>query len=191
MEEFEIKFLDVNVPELEKKLLAIGAKKVGEYDYSRMLLDYPDGRLQAADGWIRLRTDGKESTLTYKQILGKKSADGTLIDEGMKEIEVVVSDFNKTFKLIKSIGMVVKREEKNRRIRYQKNDVVFDIDFWPFIPPYIEIESSSYEKARAAAQEIGFDGKKGLIGTAGTVYAKYGFDKDDYSSITFAGMIKK
>jgi len=67
MEEFEIKFLEINVPELEKKLIQIGAKKIGEYDYVRAVFDYPVFRLDTNNGWIRLRTDGKETTLTYKK----------------------------------------------------------------------------------------------------------------------------
>src|SRR5258708_1220040 len=105
MEEFEIKFLEVNVPELEKKLLQIGAKKVAEYNYIRVLMDYPDYRMNKADSWVRLRTDGKESTLTYKQRLGAKSEDGSIPDEGMKEIEVAVSDYEKTFEIFKAIGL--------------------------------------------------------------------------------------
>jgi len=191
MEEFEIKFLEVDVPELKKKLLEIGAKKVGEYDYRRMLLDYPDNKMGDMHAWIRLRTDGKESTLTYKQRLGVKSNDGSIQDEGMKEIEVVIDSYEKTFELLKAIGLVVKRKEGNRRIRYKKDDTVFDIDFWPFIPPYIEVESSSLKKVKDAAIELGFDPKVGIIGTAGAVYKKYGYDKDNHSSITFEGMIKK
>jgi len=189
MEEFEIKFLEVDVPELEKKLLKIGAKKVGEYDYSRVLMDYPDGHMKDVHSWIRLRTDGKEATLTYKQRLGVKSDDSS--DEGMKEIEVVVENFEKAFEILKAVGLIVIREEKNKRLRYAKGDTVFDIDFWPFIPPYIEIESNSLEKAKEMALELGFNPESGIIGTAGMVYKKYGFDKDEYSSITFEGMVKK
>src|SRR3990167_3119021 len=191
MEEFEIKFLEVNVPELEKKLIAIGAKKVGEYDQHMFLFDYPDYRLDKDHSWIKLRTNGEETTLTYKQRLGVKSNDGSIQDEGMKEIEVVIDSYEKTFELLKAIGLVVKRKEGNRRIRYKKDDTVFDIDFWPFIPPYIEVESSSLKKVKDAAIELGFDPKVGIIGTAGAVYKKYGYDKDNYSSITFEGMIKK
>lgn len=188
MEEFEIKFLEVDVPELEKKLLSIGAEKVGEYDYSRILFDYPDFRMHEKDGWVRLRTDGKETTLTYKESI-KES--GSMKNIGMKEIEVAVDDYEKTHKFLEAIGLVVNMSEKNRRMRYAKGDIVFDIDFWPFIPTYLEIESTSYEKIKNVARELGFDPEDGIIGTAGTVYKKYGIDIDEYSTITFEGMVKK
>jgi adenylate cyclase class 2 len=191
MEEFEIKFLEVDVPDLEKKLTDLGAEKVGEYDYSRALFDYPDFRLNKEDAWLRLRTNGKETTLAYKKSIHEVSPEGGSSQVGMKEVEIVVDDYDKTYELLKSLGFVLKREEKNRRTRYQKNDIVYDIDFWPFVPPYLEIESDSFEKVRKAADELGFDGSKGSISSAGDVHMKYGIDADDYISMTFEGLVKR
>lgn len=191
MEEFEIKFLEVDVPALEKKLLEIGAEKAGEYEYKRVIFDYPDWRLNKDHSWIRLRTDGFETTLTYKKRLGTKSNDGSISDEGMTEIEVVVDNYEKTFELLKSIGFVIKREQGNRRVRYVKNNTVFDIDFWPQIPPYLEVEGNSMEEVYASATELGFDPKAGLMCSAKQVYKRYGFEEDDYSSMTFDGFVKK
>jgi|SRR3989344_1938362 len=191
MEEFEIKFLEVDVPKLEKKLVTVGAEKVAEYDYIRVLLDYPDFRLNEKNSWIRLRTDGKETTLTYKERIGVKANDGSAQDDGMKEIEVGVESYEKTFELLKAVGLVVKREERNKRIRYTKRDVVFDIDFWPMIPPYLEIESTSLQKAEEAGRELGFDPKDSFVFSAKQAYGKYGINKDEYSLISFEKQIKK
>lgn len=191
MQEFEIKFLEVDVPALEKKLLAMGAKKVGEYDYSRAIFDYPDFRMDRMHSWVRLRTDGNESTLTYKKRIGVKSDDGGVTDDGMTEIEVKVDDYDKTEELLKAIGLVIKIKVRNKRIRYEKNGVEFDIDSYPEIPDYLEIESSSFEKVHEAARELGFDPQKGLICTAKQIYKKYGLDLDDYSLVSFEEMVKK
>ncbi len=191
MEEYEIKFLEVDVPALEKKLLGIGAEKVGEFQYKRAIFDYPDWRLDKDHSWIRLRTDDTETTLTYKKRLGTKSSDGQSSDEGMQEIEIVVSDYQKMFDFFTAIGFVVKREQENKRVRYQKGKAVFDIDFWPQIPPYIEVEADSLEAAQAAARELGFDPEKGFIFSPKQVYRRYGFEENDYSSMTFAGFVKK
>lgn len=191
MEEFELKFLEVDVPSLEKKLLDIGAEKVAEYNYSRVIFYINRDPQSSADGWVRVRTDGKETTLTYKKSIQEKSKDGLMENVGMTEIEVTVDDYEKTLALMKAIGLYENKIEKNKRIRYQKGDVVFDIDFWPEIPAYLEIESDSYEKVKRAARELGLDGESGMLGTAGSVYKKYGINIDDYSSITFEGMVKK
>lgn len=191
MEEFEIKFLEVDVPELEKKLLSIGAEKVGEYNYSRVMLDHPDFRMRDSHAWLRIRTDGKESTLTYKQRIGVKSNDASIPDEGMKEIEVVIDDYKKTYEIFKLSGFITKLEVKNKRVRYKKGDTVFDIDSYPQIPPYIEIESDSLVKAQEAARELGFDAEQGLICSGEQIYKKYGIDLNEYSHITFEGLIKR
>jgi adenylate cyclase class 2 len=190
-EEFEIKFLEVDVPALEKKLLEIGAEKVGEYDYEITTFDYPDYRLNDKHSWIRLRTDGFDTTLTYKERIGVKSSDGSLPDDGMKEIKIKVDNFKNARELMFAIGLIVKHEAKRKRIRYKRDDIVFDIDFWPQIPPYIEIESTSLQKARDAAGELGFNGEQGLICSSKQIYKKYGFDIAEYSSITPEGMVKK
>lgn len=191
MEEFEIKFLEVDVLALEKKLLGIGAKKVGEYDYRRAMFDYPDWRLDKEHAWLRLRTDGKETTLTYKQRLGVKSRDGSIPDEGMKEIEVTVGDYQKTFQIFQSMGFIVKLKVENRRIRYEKDNIVFDIDFYPGIPPFVEIETDSLEKVKEASRELGFNPDEGLICSPTQVYNKYGINLDEYSSITFEKFVKR
>jgi adenylate cyclase class 2 len=191
MEEFEIKFLEVNVLKLEKKLLGIGAKKVGVLNYSRALLDYPDFRLEKDHSHLRLRTDGKEPTLTYKQRIGIKSNDGSIPDDGMKEIEIKVDDYEKTCELLKAIGFVVTREEKDKRVKYIKGDVIFDIDFWPQIPPYLEIESGSLEKVKDTALELGFNLQDGLICSHKEVFTRYGINQDEYSYISFEKMTKK
>lgn len=186
-----MKFLEVDVPKLEEKLIGIGAKKVGEYDFHRAIFDYSDWRMDKEHAHLRIRTDGKESTMTYKQRIGVKSSDGSIHDDGMKEIEIKISDYNKAYELLKVLGFVVKREEENKRIKYAKDDVIFDIDSWPQIPTYMEIESTSLEKVKSAALELGLKPQDGFICTASVIYKRYGINKNEYSYISFDKMIKK
>ncbi|MES3032320.1 MAG: CYTH domain-containing protein [Patescibacteria group bacterium] len=191
MEEFEIKFLEVDVPVLEKKLLQIGAKKVGDYEYNIVLFDYPDLRLDKDNSWVKLRTEGEKNTLSFKKRIGVKSKDGSIPDEGMQEIEIIVDNYEKTYELMKSLGFIVKREMGKRRIRYTKGKVVYDIDLWPQIPPFVEVEADSLENAKVAAVEAGFNPEKGLICSAGNIFIRYGYNPNDYISMTSKGFIKK
>ena len=48
-----MKFLEVDVLGAGKKLLNIGATKVGEFDYSRMNFHYPDSNMhKEVDGFV-------------------------------------------------------------------------------------------------------------------------------------------
>lgn len=84
--------------------------------------------------WIRLRTDGKTSTLTIKEIVDKNEIDGT------NEIEIEVSSFENANKILNELGYVARNYQENKRIKYTLDGVEIDIDFWPLIPPYVEIE---------------------------------------------------
>ncbi len=186
MEEFEITFLEVDMPKLEKDLLRIGAIKVGDYNFRRALFDYPDLQMERKDSWLRLRTDGQVTTLAYKSRSEAKYSDG-----GTKEIEIVVDDYQKTHDLLSALGFVVKREEENKRTKYKKGETIFDIDSWPMIPTYLEIESTSIKDAQDSAVELGFDLKDSLILSPKEGYLKYGIDISQYSLITFEKTVKK
>ena len=93
MEEIEAKFLNINPVDIENRLREIGADKFGEIFYRRRVFDYPDLRLSKAGAWVRIRTDGQHSTLTFKQRLGIKAHDGSANDETMKKIEIIMEDF--------------------------------------------------------------------------------------------------
>ncbi len=191
MEEFEIKFLEVDVLELEKKLIAIGAKKIGE-TFSRVEnFDFPDFRLKKINGWVRLRTEFDKTTLTYKERQGVTSDDGSTKDHGMKELEVVVGDFNTTKNLLFAIGLIVKFEQERKRIRWIKDDIEFDIDTWPLVPTYLEIEGPSMEKLKEISEELGLDWEKHFIGSFGQVCGIYGFSDHDYTVLKFDKQIKK
>ena len=191
MEEFEIKFLEVDVSALEKKWLAIGAKKIGEYKYERAMFDYPDWRLDKNHAWLRLRTDGMKTTLTFKKRIGVKSNDGSIPDEGMQENEIELSDYKKAFQIFESLGFIVKLAIKNKRIKYEKGNVAYDIDFYPQIPPFVEIEADSLDAVKRAATELDFDPEKGLICSPTQVYNKYGINLNEYSSINFEEFVKR
>ena len=85
------------------------------------------------DKWIRLRTNGNVTTLTYKNIVSN-TIDGT------KEVEFEVEDFNKANEFLERIGFKNRSYQENERIQYILSNVEIDIDSWPMIPTYMEIE---------------------------------------------------
>lgn len=189
MEEFEIKFLEVDVPELEKKLLEIGAKKVFDFLYRRRVFDFSDMRLANDHSWVRLRDEGEKITLTYKKRLGVGK--NKLKDESMREIEIIVSDFEKTAELLRSVGMIEKFYEENKRIKYVLDDVEFCIDEWPLIPSYLEIEGKNWEKVEKAASKLGLNLEDHIKCSTMQIYRHYGINENDYSFLTFEKQIKK
>ncbi|HYE22625.1 MAG TPA: class IV adenylate cyclase [Verrucomicrobiae bacterium] len=178
MREFEAHFLDINVAEIESKLLAIGAKKVGEFDLQEIILDTKDRTWNKIHKLIRLRTDGKKSTIAYKEEI-KANTMG-----GREEIEFGIQNMQNMKLILEKIGMIAVREQEKKRVTYKLKDVYFDIDFWPKVPPYIEIESDNEEKVREAAKLLGFDWKDACLMDAKRIlieiYGLKNFDQVKY-----------
>lgn len=189
MEEKEVKFLDIDVTVVQKQLAALGAEKVFTVLYKRKVFDYPDLRLDKQAAWVRLRDEGEKITLTYKKRLGAgKTAHG---DSGMEEIEIVVDDFAKTALLLERIGLKEKFYEENKRIRYVFEGIHFDIDTWPLLPSYLEIEAETWNDVDRAIALLKLDPNEKKICSTHQIYAMYGFNENDYSVLTFEETKKK
>jgi adenylate cyclase class 2 len=189
-EEIEVKFLDVDKEELEKKLVAIGAHKVKDFFYRHVAMDYPDYRLNKDHSWIRLRDEEDKIVLAYKKRLGVSSMHGTN-DEGMEEIEVVVDNYETTKLFLHKIGLIEKHEAEKKRTRWQKGETVFDIDTFPALPTYLEIEAPSWAAIDTATEELGFDPSTRKICSGNQIYKMHGIDVNEYQRLGFDGLVKK
>ena len=159
-----------------KKLDSLGATKVGEWEQKRYVYDFIPKR---ENQWIRLRTNGKESTLTYKNV-EKDTIDGT------KELEIVVDDFKKTNEMLEILGYKSKGYQENNRIRYMLNGVEIDIDSWPKIPTYMEIEGKDEEEVNATLKLLDIDKEKVTALNCEDIYKKiYGINIDEIKNLVF------
>lgn len=185
-EEIEVKFLNVNPRKLAIKLKAVGARKLFDRIYKRRVYDHPDWRLDRQGAWLRVRDEGDKVVLAFKQRLGIKSHGGQHNDKGMEEIETTVGSFKNTCRILARIGLKEKFYEEDRKIRFMKDGVEYDIDRWPGIPPYLEIEAPSWKRLNAAVKELGFNAKDQKIFSTMQVYKLYGINEKDYKEVTFA-----
>ena len=179
MEEKEIKFLEIDRASLEQRLIALGAKKVGEYHYRRIVFDYPDFRLDKEASWLRLRGEGDKVTLTFKQRLGVGGRDALSGDEGMYERETIVGDFDATREILLKVGLIEKMYQENKRTRYILNGIECDIDTWPLLPPYLEIEGRTWDEVYGVAERLGLKREDAKIFSANQTYRLRGLDDRD------------
>ncbi len=169
--EVEARLLECDVEEVIKKLNKAGAEFVGDWLQIRNCYDFSPVR---ENSWIRLRTNGEETTLTIKEIATSKI-------DGTKESEIVVSDFAATDEILNKLGYVARSKQENRRIRYMLDGVEVDIDFWPQIPAYVEFEGQSEVAIREACQKLGIDFEKLTTMDVSSVYLHYGIDIEKQS----------
>jgi adenylate cyclase class 2 len=174
--EIEERVLEINIEEIIKKLESLNAKKIGEWHQKRYVYDFNPKR---ENQWIRLRDTGIETTLAYKNV-EKKSIDGT------KELEIKVDSFDKTNELLNILGYTPKAFQENKRIRYMLNNVEIDIDSWPLIPTYMELEGDNIEEIKKVEELLEVDKSKITALDCQDIYQKtYGIDIDKISELKF------
>ena len=184
MEEKEVKFLNINPTLIQKKLKKIGAKFCFDLIYKRKVFDYPDLRLDKNGAWVRVREEGDKIKMSFKKRIGMGDG-GAINDKGMEEIEIEVDDFNKAAKILLNIGLIEKHYTENRRIRYKLNNIEFDIDFWPKLKPFLEIEAPSWKKIDSVILLLGLNPKDRKIFSTYQVYKMNRIDCNDYKKMTF------
>lgn len=162
--EIEAKWLDIEKAELRKKLEAVGAKLVqSERLMVRSVYDFADKSLEAKKGWVRVRDEADKTTLSYKQL-----DDRTI--EGMKEVTVTVDDFDATCTFLEVIGMKRRAYQETKRESWQLENVEIEIDTWPWIPSFVEIEAPDEKQLKQVAEQLGLDYKNALHGSVETAY---------------------
>lgn len=134
--EYEVRVLEINKDEIQKKLKKLNAILIEDVLQKRYVYDFNPVN---PSKWIRLRTNGVKSTLTIKNVESSKI-------DGTKEVEIEVSDFDTTNEILKELGYIPRGIQENKRIKYNLNGVEVDIDTWPMIPTYLEIEGTSEEE---------------------------------------------
>ena len=174
--EYEIRILEVDVENLTQKLENLGAKKVGDWFQKRYVYDFVPKR---ENQWIRLRTNGEKTTLTYKNI-EKDAIDGT------KELEIEVDNFEKTNEMLEILGYKNKGYQENKRIRYLLNGVEIDFDSWPRIPTYMEIEGSNEKEVTETLKLLELENAKVCASNCEDIYKNiYNIDLNSIKELIF------
>lgn len=136
--------------------------------------------------WVRLRESGGKTTIALKQIFNRKTVQGIRhhsIDD-VKEIEVEIDNLEKGKQLLEELGYFHKNYQEKRRVSYSlPNGVKIDIDFWAYIPPYLEIEAETEELVYSTLNDLGFDKKDAKILNADDVYTFYGLDMYSFKEL--------
>ncbi len=173
--EYEVRVLEIDHDEMVKKLESLGA----EFKFSNLQQRYVyDLKPVSQSKWIRLRTNGIKSTITIKD-LEAKTIDGT------KELEVEVDDFAKTNELLEVLGYHNRGFQQNKRTQYMLDGVEVDLDRWPLIPEYMEIEGKNEKEVYDCLEKLGISKEQIVTLDVASIYTHYGYDGDNLADLNF------
>lgn len=162
--EIEAKFARIDHDDMRSKLKNAGG--ICEQPMRllrRVIIDYPDGRLQSDNSYIRVRDEGHRVTVTLKKFAGEGI-------DGAKEIEFIASDFTTPRQLFEAVGMKVWSEQESKRETWTLDECEVVLDEWPWVSLMMEIEGPSEQAVRDVAAKLGLDWSDALFGDVTKAY---------------------
>lgn len=179
--EIEVRFLEIDKDALVARLRELGAKDGGE-DMLEEVICYDkalEWRKPTGKEIVRLRTIGSRSVLAYK-------CRYSLTVDGVEEIEFEVSDPGKAILFLDRLGYPAYRLQQKRRHTFMLDGVTVDIDTWPRVPTYVELEGEHEESLRNVAEKLGLEWSDAVLESPRTVIEeRYGIPVGTMSWFTF------
>lgn len=205
--ELEVKVLEIDAKQIEYKLIALGADKVLDtityitfFDtnfniveerlnpkYSELineviLFTSNGSNLRAQNIFLRSRKQGEKFELTLKHSSNTSSSVKSDFELNyllnLSEWSEIVEDLLKAGFIV-----VAKHEKKRKSYEYKTMNLHFDIDQFPGIPTYLEIEGQSEHDIFEAIKILSLEDHEVSLASGEKFFKKYGVEF--YSSLTF------
>jgi adenylate cyclase class 2 len=166
MIEFETKILNVNKETI--KFLNTKAILINKRHLVKRFV-YGLGHKNSNNSWIRILDDNGLS-LCYKNYKSYKIG-------GIDEIELkTTGKLEDLKKLLTVLGCKLIAEQHSYESNYEYNGAKIDLEKWPMIPPYLEIEGKNKKSVLDVIKLMGFDKKDSRPITTKMVYKLYNID---------------
>jgi len=164
--EYEVRVLNIDKEKVLARLEEVKAEFQWDEIQKRYVYDFIP---KVPNKWIRLRTNGKKSTLTIKNLVSSEI-------DGTQELEIEVDNFDRCNMILKELGYEPRGYQENRRRQYLLNGVEVDIDDWPYIPTYLEIEGPSEEAVYNVLDVLGYNKDEATSRDVEGIYKDYGYE---------------
>ena len=152
--ECELKFLDVDLEALSRRLADVGAVRAGRYLETNLVFDYPDRSLRAAGILLRLRDKQGRAVLTVKR---PPEQEGPSALKVFEEIESEVEEFETVQRALEIVGFRVAFTYEKVREKWSFGGCAVCLDRLPF-GDYVEIEGEEPDVVRCV-EDLGLGGK--------------------------------
>jgi adenylate cyclase class IV len=165
--EREVKIIDINVADLQQRIQSLGAKKVFDGDRVFTYFDYADGRLRRLGEEVRLTEEEKLKLSFSRRTQGEKET-----------IKVFVSRKQEIVDFLDRLGLRPIAAIPSHRVSYEWGTIDFDIDVFPRIPSFIEVDlgESPQLPLEDLLNRLNIQGnERSELGTH-EIYAKFGID---------------
>lgn len=131
--------------------------------------------------WIRLRQSNDEAVLTSKHILEKETSNF----QSVFETEFKVSSLEEANLFLESIGIARRSYQEKIRYSYTYKSAEIEIDIWPLIKPYMEIECEDESIMNDIIKKLELGNKEIVSLNTEQLYKRIGIDVHSMSEVKF------
>ncbi len=154
--EIETKVLDIDTAKVKEILGSLGAARIQE---ARLIVDWYrfKGTKEGKDPWfLRIRSD---SAGKY-EVTWKARSDILGTARRHKEINFLIQEPEKLADLFDELGLERYAHQEKYRTSFSYKDWQFDLDQYPGMPAYLEIEGNSEEHVKEAMKLLGLENNR-------------------------------
>lgn len=131
--------------------------------------------------WLRLRQSNDKVMLTSKHILEKNKTNF----QNVVETEIEVSSLEETNLLLESLGLAKRSYQEKIRYSYKYKSAEIEIDLWPLLKPYIEIECDDENIINEIVKLLGVSDKEIVSLNTEQLYKRINIDVHSMSELKF------
>lgn len=151
MEEIEVKILEIDRREVEERLRQLNAELIFKGRIETIYFDRKDGKLGDEGKVLRLRKREGRNFITLK--VGKSRKRAKIMDE----YEMEINDFEVMKSILNGLGFYEIYRLEKHRTSYRLDSSRCEIDDYPDIPVFLEVESPDLKTLERDIERLGFN----------------------------------
>lgn len=174
-QEIEVKFSPIIITDMQKRLEKAGASLKNPMRLMRRKVYGGEANPGMDCTYGRVRDEGDTITMSAKYSAKNNSI------TSQREAQITVGDFENATQVLECFGLVATDYQENRRETWELEDgTLVELEEWPGLPPYLEIEGSSVEALKHAATLLNLEWKNHLtVPTDGLYMSHYGISAEE------------
>ena len=165
-QEIEVKFFPIEISKMQERLKATGATLKTPLRLMRRKVYGGEANPSMDCSYGRVRDEGGVITMSAKY-----SAKNNSINS-QREAQISVGDFEGAAQVLECFGLNPTDYQENRRETWEFADgTLVELEEWPDLPAYLEIEGPGVDSLQEVASALGLDWDDHLTGPTDNLYA--------------------
>ena len=131
--------------------------------------------------WVRLRKSNDKVELTVKHVFEKEHSN----IQSVLETEINTNSLEETNLLLEGIGLARRNYQEKNRISYTYKTAEIEIDIWPLLDPYMEIECDDENVTSELIELLNLKDYEIVSLNTSELYRRKGIDIQNMSELKF------